>query len=85
MTTKKLSRQQACWAEFLSRFNFVISYTLGRKNEKADLLTHQPNDCPTNNHDDQQQHLLQTIFPPEKLKISTIDLDKSKTTFERVI
>ena len=40
MTTKKLSRRQARWAEFLSGFNFVISYTPGRENGKADSLTH---------------------------------------------
>ena len=39
MIIKKLSRQQAYWAEFLSRFNFIISYTLNRKNRKANLLT----------------------------------------------
>ena len=39
MTTKKLSRRQARWAEFLSGFNFVISYIPGRENGKADSLT----------------------------------------------
>lgn len=43
MTTKKLLRWQTCWAEFLSRFNFDISYTPDRKYGKVDLLTHQPN------------------------------------------
>ena len=85
MTTKKLSRRQACWAEFLSGFNFVISYIPGRENGKADSLTRRPNDCPADDHDDRQQHLLQTILPPERLEISSIDPDKSKTTPERVI
>ena len=52
MTTKKLSRWQARWAEFLSGFNFVISYTPSRENRKADSLTCRPNDCPADNHDD---------------------------------
>ena len=85
MTTKKLSRRQARWAEFLSGFNFVISYTPGRENGKADSLTRRPNDCPADDQDDRQQHLLQTILPPERLEISTIDPDKSKTTPERMI
>ena len=29
MTIKKLTKRQACWVEFLSGFNFVISYTPG--------------------------------------------------------
>ena len=45
MTTKKLSRRQARWAKFLSGFNFVISYTPGRENRKADSLTRRLNDC----------------------------------------
>ena len=85
MTTKKLLRRQACWAEFLSGFNFVISYTPGRKNRKVDLLTYRPNNCLVDKHDDRQQYLLQTILPPEKLEISIIDQEKSKTTSERVI
>ena len=48
MTTKKLSRRQVRWAEFLSGFNFVISYTLGRENGKADSLIHRQNDCLAN-------------------------------------
>ena len=52
MTTKKLSRQQTCWTEFLSEFNFVIFYILGRENRKTDLLTHRPNDCPVDDQDD---------------------------------
>ena len=39
MITKKLLRWQACWAEFLSRFNFVIFYTPDRENRKIDSLT----------------------------------------------
>ncbi len=38
MTTKKLSRRQARWAEFLSGVHFVISYIPGRENRKANFL-----------------------------------------------
>ena len=54
MTTKKLSRRQACWAKFLSGFNFVISYTLGRENGKTDSFTRRSNDYPADDHDDRQ-------------------------------
>ena len=52
MTTKKLTRRQVCWAEFLSGFNFVISYIPGKENQKADLLTYCPNDLPSDDNND---------------------------------
>ncbi len=62
MTTKKLTRRQAHWAEFLSEFNFVISSTPGKENQKADSLTRRPNDFPSDDNNDCQQHLLQLFF-----------------------
>ena len=43
MTTKKLTLRQVRWAEFLSEFNFVISYQSGKKNNKANTLIKKPN------------------------------------------
>jgi len=39
MSTKKLSRRQARWAEFLSQYNFKVTYRPGAANGKADALT----------------------------------------------
>ena len=39
MTTKKLTRRQARWAEFLAGYNFQVTYRLGKQNDKADALT----------------------------------------------
>lgn len=39
MPTKLLSRRQARWSEFLSRFNFKITYRPGGLNRRADALT----------------------------------------------
>lgn len=39
MTTKKLNARQARWAEFLSRFRFVIRYRPGKQNTLADALS----------------------------------------------
>ena len=58
MTTKKLTKYQACWAKFLSRFNFIISYTPGKKNQKVDSLIRRPNNLFSDDNNDQQQHLL---------------------------
>lgn len=38
MITKKLTRRQAYWAEFLSEFNFVISYILNKKKQKGRFI-----------------------------------------------
>jgi len=67
MTTKKLTRRQARWAEALSEFNFVITYRPGKQNEKADALTRRPNDKPQDDSDERQKHQLQTMLPMARL------------------
>jgi len=67
MTTKKLTRRQARWAELLSEFNFVITYRPGKQNEKADALTRRPNDKPQDESDERQKHQLQTMLPKSRL------------------
>ena len=68
MTTKKLTPRQARWAEFLSEYNFIISYQSGKKNEKADALTRKPNERPINEDDKRLEHRMQTLLPPERFK-----------------
>ena len=84
MTTKKLIRRQVCWAEFLSEFNFVISYTPGKENQKADSLTRCPNDHPSDDNNDCQQYLLQTILHAKRLEIISIK-GKDNTIIDRVV
>ena len=52
MTTKKLTSKQARWAEFLPKFNFVVTYQTGKKNDKANALTKKPNERSVDNKDD---------------------------------
>src|SRR5258708_22414272 len=40
MTSKKLSRRQARWAEFLAQFNMRVHFRPGRLGSKPDALTH---------------------------------------------
>ena len=68
MTTKKLTPRQARWAEFLSEYNFIISYQSGKKNEKADALTRKPNEQPINKNDERLEHRMQTLLPPERFE-----------------
>ena len=51
MTTKQLSRRQARWSEFLSRFNFAIQYRPGKLNNRADALTRRSIDFPQDDKD----------------------------------
>jgi hypothetical protein len=44
MTTKILTAKQARWMEFLSNFNFLIVYTPGKDNQKADILSRREQD-----------------------------------------
>ena len=46
MTTKQLNRRQARWAEFLSEFNFLITYRPGKQGTKPDSLTRRSQDLP---------------------------------------
>ena len=47
MTIKQLNRQRARRAEFLSKFNFKISYKPGKKSKKPDILIKLAQDKPT--------------------------------------
>lgn len=67
MTTKQLNRRQARWAEYLSRFSFVIKYNPGKNHQKADALTRLPGVRPQNVEDDRIQHQHQTILKPHQL------------------
>ena len=62
MITKKLISQQVKWTEFLSEFNFVVSYQNGKKNNKADALTRKPNKRPTEDEDEQWQHHIRVLL-----------------------
>ena len=47
MSTKLLNRRQARWSEFLSRFDFRITYRPGKAGGKPDALTRRSGDLPT--------------------------------------
>ena len=68
MTTKKLTPRQARWAEFLLEYNFIISYQSGKKNKKADALTHKPNERLVDVNNKRLEHRMQTLLPPECFK-----------------
>ena len=72
MSTKKLTRRQARWAEFLAGFNFVINYRPGKKNDKADALTRRTGDLPFGESDDRQQQQHQLVLTKERLHADVV-------------
>ena len=79
MTTKKLTLRQARWAEFLSKFNFVITYQSGKKNDKANALTRRPNKQLISNEDNREKHRMRVLLPPEQIEIQPVKVtNKSK-------
>ena len=73
MSTKQLSRRQARWSEFLSRFNFVIQYRPGKLGAKPDALTRRSGDLPKEG-DGRLQQIVQTVLKPHNLD-STVKKD----------
>ena len=66
MSTKQLHHRQARWAEYLSRFNFVIKYRPGKHDAKPDALTRKREDFPGEN-DQRSQHQSQTVIKKKNL------------------
>ncbi|KAI1006053.1 hypothetical protein K3495_g2163 [Podosphaera aphanis] len=75
MTTKILNRRQARWSEFLSRFNFVITYRPSKFGTNLDALTREDNEG--------LRHQKQTILKSHNLDPEIIrdrDLQLAQTT-----
>jgi transposase InsO family protein len=66
MSTKLLNRRQARWSEFLSRFDFQITYRPGKAGGKPDALTRRSGDLPTAG-DERLQHQSQVILKSHNL------------------
>src|SRR5947209_14246966 len=70
MSTKLLSRRQARWSEFLSRFNFKIIYRPRKAGAKPDALTRRSGDL-SKEGDERLLHQSQTVLKPQNLAILT--------------
>ena len=58
-SSKELSRRQARWSEFLSRFNYFITYRPGKAGGKPDALTRRSGDLPREGDKSDPRHLHQ--------------------------
>ena len=61
-TTQDLSRRQARWATYLSRFHFTLTHRPGKANTQADPLSRFPTHQVTDAEDNRQQVVLHPEF-----------------------
>jgi len=73
MTTKDLNQRQMRWAEFLSRFNFRITYQPGKKALLPDALSRLPGSQPLGENDERLAHRRRALLPPEKFNPIVLD------------
>lgn len=66
MSTKQLNRRQARWAEFLSGFNFKITYRPGAQGTKPDSLTRRTQDLPAGSDDERVKHQERILLSPDR-------------------
>ena len=66
MTTKQLSRRQARWSKYLSRFNFVIQFRPGKLGGKPNALTKRSDDLPKEGNERIKQ-MQQTVLKEHNL------------------
>jgi hypothetical protein len=78
-TTKQLSHRQARWAEYLSRFQFIIKYRPGNQNQKPDALTRRSQDriAQEEAREARNQVLLRPELFVENLELLPIETDRS--------
>ena len=60
-TARDLTRRQARWALYLSRFNFQITHKPGKQHGKPDALSRHPD----HSRNDQEDNLSQVMLKPE--------------------
>ena len=80
MTTKQLSRRQARWSEYLSRFNFIIQYRPGKQGGKPDALTRRSQDLPTDVSDERIKHQDQIVLKAHNLPTELHNLHAQAVT-----
>jgi hypothetical protein len=74
MTKRLLSRRQARWAEFLSRFSYEFKYRPGKLNGKADALTRRSQDVPTGD-DPRVLQQERVLIDPKLINLSPVTVE----------
>ncbi len=75
MSTKQLSRHQARWSEFLSRFNYCIAYHFSKIDDKLNALTRRSEDLSKerDTFDSRHQYQHQTILKTYVLNFDIVE------------
>ncbi|OBS16093.1 hypothetical protein FPOA_27763 [Fusarium poae] len=76
-TTKLLNRRQARWSEFLSRFNFQITYRPGKQGVKPDALTRRSEDLPKEG-DERLAHQSQVVLKKENWQLPPLRVRRAR-------
>lgn len=71
MKMKLLNRKQVIWSEFLSRYEYIVTFCQGTKNAEVDVLTRRSGDFPRE-MDERLTHHIQTMLKPKNLEILTL-------------
>lgn len=82
-TTKQLSHRQARWSEYLSRFNFTITYRPGKQGELPDALTRRSQDQPA--QEEARKARQQTLLRPDLFLNPSIRLTETSRTIQEII
>jgi hypothetical protein len=83
-TTKQLSHRQARWSEYLSRFQFTITYRPGKHGEKPDALTRRSQDQLA--QEEAREARKQTLLRPELFQNSPmIGLVETNRSIQEII
>jgi hypothetical protein len=79
MSNKLLNRRQARWAQFLSQFNFKITYRPGKAGGKPDALAHRSRDLPEEG-DEREDFNFSTLIKPHQVETMHLLADRSAVT-----
>jgi hypothetical protein len=85
MTTQSLTRRQARWALFLSRFNFTLRHRPGKLSAKPDALSRRPDHQIDEKNDNQNQVLLKpAYFSAKATQRGHLRIAADKTLLQRI-
>lgn len=72
-TLRRLTERQMRWADFLSKFNFTITYRAGKSNVRADALSRREQDMPKE-EDPRITHRIRRLLEPELLEAESMQV-----------